>query len=109
MIGRGRASELLLTGRNVSASEALEIGLVDRVVRVSELPSEVRSTADLIKANAPLALRYCLEAVTGGLDSSLANGLEREAELFGACCATTDMREGTRAFLEKRAANFRGQ
>ena len=98
-----------MTGRSVTASEALDIGLVDRVVPAADLPSEVQSTANLMKANAPLALRYCMEAVHRGLSMSLGDGLEIEADLFGACCSTDDMTEGTRAFLETRAANFRGQ
>lgn len=109
LIGRSRALELLLTGRTITAAEAYRIGLVDRVVRATDLRSEVESAASLMRKNAPLALRYCIEAVDRGSTMSLARGLEIEARLFGRCCSTADKGEGTRAFLEKRAANFTGQ
>jgi len=109
LVGRSRALEILLTGQTLSAADALEIGLVDRVVPAPELGAAAESLADLICSNAPLAVRYCLEAVRCGLDGTLAEGQRLEARLFGRCCGTQDMKEGTRAFLEKREASFRGQ
>ena len=101
IVGRGRALQMLLTGDTVSASEALRIGLVNQVVPASELLSTVEAIAKKIMGNAPLAVRFCVEAVS--------RGMEVEAALFGLCCATEDMREGTRAFLDKRVANFKGR
>ena len=109
LIGRGRALEMLLTGETVTAAEAWRIGLVNRVVPAAELLSRAESIAAGILSNAPIAVRYCMEAVHRGLGTSLAGGLQLEADLFGRCCATADMKEGTRAFLEKRAAHFKGQ
>lgn len=109
LVGRSRALELIMTGRTITAADAWRIGLVDRVVPAPDLMSEVEATANQIRANAPLALEYSIEAVGLGLGMSLADGLEAEADLFARCCSTDDMKEGTEAFLEKRAANFRGQ
>jgi enoyl-CoA hydratase len=109
LVGRGRALEMLLTGENLTAAEALRIGLVDRMVPASELMSEAGALADRIAANAPLAVGRCLEAVGRGLEMSSGEGLALEARLFGLCCGTEDMKEGTRAFLEKRVASFKGR
>lgn len=107
--GSGRALEMMLTGAEVSAAEALRSGLVNRVVEHAELLSAAEALAREIAKLAPLAIRACLEAVTRGLSLSLAEGLELEAELFSSLFATEDMREGTRAFLEKRQPDFKGQ
>jgi enoyl-CoA hydratase len=109
LVGRGRALELLLTGKTIPAREAFEIGLVDRVVESANLDSEARAVADRIRNNAPLALKYCMEAVDRGLGLNPAEGMGVEAALFARCCATEDMKEGTQAFLEKRGPKFRGQ
>jgi enoyl-CoA hydratase len=93
---------LLLTGESISADEAFRIGLVDRVVPGPELAETAGELARRIVNNAPLAVRYCLESVRCG-------ELSVEAELFGKSCGTQDMKEGTRAFLEKRAPRFEGK
>lgn len=109
LVGEGRALELMLTGTPVSAAEALRIGLVNRVVPAAELMSTVRDLARQLAAQPPVAMRYIIEAVQRGLDGSLADGQAYEATLFGLVAATDDMREGTRAFLEKRKPQFTGQ
>jgi enoyl-CoA hydratase len=109
LVGRGRALELLLTGEPVDAEEALRIGLVNRVVPGARLLDEAEVIARRMAANGPLALRATLEAVNGGLDRPLAEGLEGEAALFAETLGSEDAREGTRAFLEKRPARFNGK
>ncbi|MDT5059593.1 MAG: enoyl-CoA hydratase [Acidobacteriota bacterium] len=108
MVGSNRALEMMLTGAEVPADEALRFGLVNRVVAHEQLLPEAESLAREIASLAPLAIRACLEAVTRGLSLPLEEGLELEAELFSSLFATEDMREGTRAFLEKRAPEFKG-
>ena len=105
----GRALEMMLTGVEIPAEEALRLGLVNRVVAPDELLPEAETLARRIASLAPLAIRACLKAVTQGLKLSLSEGLELEAKLFSQLFATEDMREGTRAFLEKRAPVFRGK
>lgn len=109
LVGRGRALELLLTGMQISAEEALRIGLVNRVVPAADLATEARTLAQAIAAKAPIAVRYILEAVAGGLEMSLADAQDYEATLFGLVSTTDDMREGTKAFLEKRKPEFKGR
>ena len=108
-IGTGRALEMMLAGRIVSAEEALRIGLVNRVTEPSHLLAEALALVHEIMQLAPLAIRACLEAVTRGLSLPLEEGLKLESELFSSLFATRDMREGTRAFLEKRAPVFKGK
>ncbi|HYJ84859.1 MAG TPA: enoyl-CoA hydratase-related protein [Pyrinomonadaceae bacterium] len=108
-IGRGRAFEIMLTGRSVAAEEALRIGLVNRVVPSDALLAEAEALAHEIAQLAPLAIRSCLEAVTRGADMQLEKALDLEAQLFARLFATDDMREGTRAFLEKRKPTFKGK
>jgi enoyl-CoA hydratase len=100
---------LILTGEMITAEEALRIGLVNRVVESAELLSTAESIAKKIIANAPLAVKYAMEAVEHGMEMPQEEGLFLEATLFGLCCATEDMREGTRAFIEKRPAKFQGR
>jgi enoyl-CoA hydratase len=107
--GSNRALEMMLTGAEVTANEALRFGLVNRVVAHEQLLSEAESLARAIASLAPLAIRACLEAVTRGLSLPLEEGLELEAELFSHLFASEDMREGTLAFLEKRPPSFKGQ
>jgi enoyl-CoA hydratase len=109
LVGKGRALELILTGEPIGAQEALRIGLVNQVVPAQELMSAAEKLALKIIANAPLAIKFALEAVNHGLEVSQAEGQFLEATLFGLCCTTEDMKEGTRAFLEKRAAKFGGR
>jgi enoyl-CoA hydratase/carnithine racemase len=109
LVGKGIAMQLLLTGDPVSASEALRVGLVNEVVPQADLIKRAEEIAAKIIANAPLAIQYTMEAVNHGMEMPLSEGLYLEATLFGVCCATDDKNEGTRAFLEKRAANFAGK
>jgi enoyl-CoA hydratase len=109
LVGRGRALELLLTGDMIPASRAYEIGLVNRVVPAAELMTEARKLAAALAAKAPIAVRYILEAVHHGAEMPLAEAQHLEATLFGLVASTDDMREGTRAFLEKRPAAWKGQ
>jgi enoyl-CoA hydratase len=109
LVGSGRALEMLLTGEPVDAREALRIGLVNRVVPPESLMAEAEGLLRRMIANAPLSLSLILEAVRGGAALPLPAATAYEASLFGELCATDDMREGTRAFLEKREARFRGR
>jgi enoyl-CoA hydratase len=107
-IGHGLALEMMLTGRSVSADEALRIGLINRIAAEGDLLTQAELLAREISNLAPLAIRACLDAVTRGLDLPLAQGLALESQLFSTLFATNDMREGTLAFLEKRRPVFRG-
>jgi enoyl-CoA hydratase/carnithine racemase len=109
LCGKGVAHELILTGEMITAEEALRIGLVNRVVESAELLSTAESIAKKIIANAPLAVKCAMEAIEHGMEMPQEEGLFLEATLFGLCCATEDMREGTRAFIEKRPAKFQGR
>jgi len=109
LVGRGRALEMLLSGEMVDAAEAYRIGLVNRVVAKDQLLAEAEALARKMLANGPLSLRFTLEAVTSGHEMPLAQGLFLEATLFGLICASEDKKEGTSAFLDKRAPKFRGK
>ena len=108
LIGRGRALELLLTGAMIDAQEAWRIGLVNRVVAGGQLLEESERLLRAILENGPLAIKACLELVDAGLEMAVEDALRLEASYFGLLSATADMREGTRAFLEKRKAVFTG-
>ena len=109
IVGRGRALELLLTGDQVSAQEAHRLGLVNRVVPAADLMAEAKTLAAALASKAPIAVRYILEAVHKGVEMPFAQAQTFEATLFGLVASTDDMREGTRAFLEKRKPEFRGK
>jgi enoyl-CoA hydratase len=109
LVGQGRAYELILTGEPITAESALAIGLVNRVVPAGELLPTAREILSTIAKRGPLAVGAALDVVRLGLDASLDGGLDLEAAYFGVLCGTEDMREGMQAFLEKRAARFRGR
>jgi enoyl-CoA hydratase/carnithine racemase len=109
LVGAGRALELMLTGEQIAAPEAWRLGLVNRVVPAADLMAEALALATRLAAKAPIAVRYILEAVETGLGMPLPAAQRLEATLFGLAASTEDMREGTRAFLEKRQAAFKGQ
>jgi enoyl-CoA hydratase len=109
LIGRGRALELLLTGDQITAAEAYRLGLVNKVVPAADLMSEARKLAHRLARKAPIAVRYILDAVNKGLQMPLADAQAFEATLFALVTTTADMREGTKAFLEKRPAEFKGK
>ncbi|MGB7845255.1 MAG: enoyl-CoA hydratase-related protein [Candidatus Acidiferrum sp.] len=109
LCGKGMAHELCLTGEMISAEEGQRIGLVNHVYEPTELLPAADAIAKKIIEKAPLAVKYCMEAIERGVEMPQEEGLFLEATLFGLCCATDDMREGTKAFLEKRAAQFKGK
>jgi enoyl-CoA hydratase/carnithine racemase len=109
LCGKGVAHELCLTGEMISADEALRIGIVNHVYEPGELLPAAETLAKKIIANAPLAVKFTMEAIERGVEMPQEEGQFLEATLFGICAATEDMREGTRAFLEKRPAQFRGK
>lgn len=109
LVGKGLAMQLVLAGEQITSQEAHRIGLVNEVVAPAELIPRAEAIAQKIAANAPLAVQYAMEAVNRGMEMSLAEGLYLEASLFGLICATEDKNEGTKAFLEKRPARFKGK
>jgi enoyl-CoA hydratase len=109
LIGKGLASQILLTGEMISAQEALRIGLVNEVVAAAELIPRAEAIAQKIIANGPQAVRYCLEALNQGMEMPSREGMLLEATLFGICAATEDKNEGTQAFLDKRPPKFVGR
>jgi len=109
LCGKGVAHELCLTGEMISAEEAQRIGLVNRVYEPAELLPAAEAMAKKIIANAPLAVKYTMEAIERGIEMPQEEGLFLEATLFGLVCATEDKREGTTAFLEKRTPQFKGK
>ena len=109
LCGKGVAHELCLTGEMISAEEAQRIGLVNHIYEPAELLPAAEAMAKKIIANGPLAVKFTMEAIERGVEMPLEEGLFLEATLFGVACATEDMREGTKAFLEKRPAQFKGR
>lgn len=109
MVGKGVALEILLTGDMVGAARAYEIGLVNRVVPGAELLTEAKKLAEALASKAPIAVRYILEAVHHGMEAPFAVAEVLETSLFGTIASTADMREGTKAFLEKRKAEWQGK
>jgi len=109
LVGKGKAMELVLSGAPIGASEAERIGLVNRVVPAAELMKEARTLAEQLAKRSPIAMRYIIDAINKGLEMPFAEASVFEATLFGLVAATDDMREGTRAFLEKRQPEFKGR
>ena len=109
LVGKGVALEILLTGDLINAQRAYEIGLVNRVVPAAELMTEAKKLAQTLASKAPIAVRYILDAVHQGLDTPFAQGEYLETSLFGTIASSDDMREGTKAFLEKRKAVWQGK
>ena len=109
LVGKGLALQLILTGNTIGAQEAYRIGLVNEVVPQTELISRAEAILTQISANAPLAVKFALEAVNKGMETSQAEGLLIESSLVALCASTEDKREGTSAFLEKRAPTFQGR
>jgi enoyl-CoA hydratase/carnithine racemase len=109
LVGKGRALQLILTGETISAQEAYRIGLVNEVVSAAALIDRAEKILKQIAGNAPIAVKFSLEAANKGMESSQSEGLALEASYFGICAATEDKKEGTSAFLEKRTPQFRGR
>ncbi len=108
LIGKGRAMEMNLMGNMIDANRAYEIGLVNQVVTQDELMPTVNKMAKQLAFSAPVALQCIIDSINHGAECSLLDGLDYEAKAFAVTCSTTDMKEGTTAFLEKRKANFTG-
>jgi enoyl-CoA hydratase len=106
LIGKGRALQLILSGEMISAQEAWRIGLLNEIVPAGNLIARAAEILNRIAANAPIAVRFALEAVNKGIEVSQDEGLLLEASYFGLCAATEDMKEGTSAFLQKRVPQF---
>jgi enoyl-CoA hydratase/carnithine racemase len=109
LVGKGRALQLILSGGMISAQEAYRIGLVNEIVPATDLITRAEAILKQICANAPIAVKFALEVTNKGLETSQSEGLLLEASYFGLCAATEDKKEGTSAFLEKRAPQFQGR
>ena len=108
LVGPGIAKELIFTGKNISATEAMRIGIINRVVAEGDVLEEALQLAKSIAGKPPLALRAAKDAIDKGLEMTLTKGIEAEAKYFGDLFLTEDQKEGARAFLEKRKPLFRG-
>jgi len=108
LVGKGRALQLILSGEMIDAQEAYRIGLVNEVVSAANLMARAETILKQISANAPIAIKFAIEATNKGLDTSQSEGFALEASYFGICAATDDKKEGTSAFLEKRVPQFHG-
>jgi len=109
LVGKGRALQLILSGEMITAQEAYRIGLVNEIVPAAELIQRAEAILTKIASNAPIAVKFALEAANKGMETSQSEGLLLEASYFGLCAATEDKKEGTTAFLEKRTPQFRGR
>jgi len=109
LVGKGRALQLILSGEMIDAQEAYRIGLVNEVVSAANLMARAQTILKQISANAPIAIKFAIEATNKGLDTSQSEGFALEASYFGICAATDDKKEGTSAFLEKRVPQFHGR
>jgi enoyl-CoA hydratase len=108
LVGRGQALQMILTGEPIDGAGAVRVGLANAVVEPDALAGAARAMAAAMLKNAPIAMARAIESVDAGLDATLEDGLRLEARLFGSLESTGDMREGTKAFLEKRPPDFRG-
>ena len=109
LVGKGRALQLILSGGVISAQEAYRIGLVNEIVPAADLITRAETILKEITSNAPIAVKFALQAANKGMETSQSEGLLLEASYFGLCAATEDKKEGTTAFLEKRVPQFRGR
>src|SRR6202046_4591405 len=109
LVGKGRALQLILSGEIISAQEAYRIGLANELVPATDLISRGEGLLNQINSNAPLGVKFSIDAVNKGLDAGLSEGLLIEASLFGICVGSEDKKEGTSAFLAKRPPKFQGR
>src|SRR5215468_1282175 len=109
LVGKGPALQLILSGEMISTQEAYRIGLVNEIVAAANLITRAEAILKQIASNAPIAVKFALEAANKGMETSQSEGLLLEASYFGLCAATEDKKEGTTAFLEKRAPQFHGR
>ena len=109
LVGKGRALEMILSGDQIDAQEALRIGLVNKVVPLSELLKTAEALALKIAGKGQVAIKLALQAVNATSELPLAAGQALEADLFGRCCGSEDFKEGTNAFLEKRKPVFKNK
>jgi enoyl-CoA hydratase/carnithine racemase len=109
LVGKGRALQIILSGEAINAQEAYRIGLVNEIVPSANLIERAEAVLNQINANGPLSVKYSIDAVNKGLETSIEEGLRIEASLFAICAATEDKKEGTSAFLEKRVPKFQGR
>jgi enoyl-CoA hydratase len=109
LVGKGRAVEMILTGNQIDANEALRIGLVNKVVPLTELLSTAEAVARTILSKGQVAIRMALKAVNMTHETTQSDGQALEATLFGVCCGTEDFKEGTQAFLQRRKPEFKNK
>ncbi|WP_055667045.1 short-chain-enoyl-CoA hydratase [Desnuesiella massiliensis] len=109
IVGLGKAKELIYTGRIMKADEALNIGLVNKVVEADKLMEEAKAMANQIASNAPIAVKLCKVAINRGMQCDIDTALMYEAEAFGECFSTLDQKEGMTAFVEKREKSFQNK
>ncbi len=108
LIGKNRAKEMIFTGKMIPAAEAQAMGLVNKVCAQDQLMDEVLNVAKIIVSKGKVSLRAAKQAINTGMDVDLKTGCRIEIDAFAICLASPDAKEGTQAFLEKRAADFKG-
>jgi len=109
VVGLGKAKELVFTGAMITANEAAEMGLINKVVAPDELESTVNWTAAKIAGNAPIALKYAKESLNKVFDVPIEEGLKKDATMCAKCFGTADIKEGIKAVFEKRKSTFKGK
>lgn len=109
LVGKGRALQIILTGEMIGAQEAYRIGLVNEIVPNADLIARAETILRQIISNAPIGVKFSIEAINKGLETSLTEGFLLEASLFASCFDTEDKKEGTSAFLERRVPQFHGR